>query len=51
MIVGNSSNDLEFFIDRTFISSFSALRKLITVFPFFHCNSGRWGLTVTSELA
>jgi len=46
--VGHSSNDLEFFIDRTFrasIPSFSALPKLINAFPYFPRNSGRGALT------
>jgi len=44
MIVGHSSNDLEFLIHRTFrvsISSFLTLCKLISDFPFFPRNSGR----------
>ena len=48
VIVGNSSNDLELFIYRTFrtsISSFSTLHKVINAFPFFPRNSGRGGLT------
>ena len=32
---GHSSNDLEFFTDRTFRASFSALRKLINGFHIF----------------
>jgi len=32
---GHSSNDLEFFTDRTFRASFSAFRKLIDAFYFF----------------
>jgi len=46
---GHSSNDLEFFADRTFTASFSNFRKLINAFHFFHRSSGRGGLT--SELA
>jgi len=49
VIVGHSSKDLENFIDRTFrasISSCSALRNLIKVFPFFPRNNVRWGLTI-----
>jgi len=42
---GHSSNDLEFFTDRTFRASFSAFRKLINAVPFFPRNSGRGGLT------
>jgi len=47
-IVGNSSNDIEFFIDRTLrasISPFSALRKMINASAFYPRNSGRGGLT------
>ena len=50
-IVEHSSNDLEFFIDRTFrasISSIPTLCKLINAFPFFPRNSGRRGLTLIS---
>ena len=45
VIVGNSSNNLEFFIDRTFRASYLAFRKLIKPFSFFVCNNGRGGLT------
>ena len=46
---GHSSNDLEFFNNRTFKAFFSDFRKLIYAFHFFPCNNGRGGLT--SELA
>ena len=39
---GNSSNDLEFFTNRTFRTSFSAFHKLINAFHFFPGNNGRW---------
>jgi len=42
---GHSSNDLEFFTDRTFRESFSYFRKLINAFHFFPRNNGRGGLT------
>jgi len=42
---GHSSNDFEFFTDRTFRASFSDFRKLINVFQFFPRNTGRRGLT------
>ena len=42
---GHSSNDLEFFTDRTFKASFSDFRKLINAFHFFLRNNGRRGLT------
>jgi len=50
MIVGHSSNDLEFFdhIGRTFrasISSFSAWRKFINAISFCPRDGGREGLT------
>jgi len=37
---GHSSNDLEFFIDRAFRTSFSDFRKLINVFHFFLATVG-----------
>ena len=37
---GLSSNDLEFFIDRTFRASFSDFRKLINAFHFFLATMG-----------
>jgi len=42
---GHSSNDLEFFTDRSFRGSFSDFRKLIDAFHFFPRNNGRGGLT------
>jgi len=42
---GHSSNDLEFFTDRTFRASFSDFRKLINAIHFFPRNNGRGGLT------
>jgi len=44
VIMGHSSHDVEYFVDRTLrasILSFSALRKLINAFPLFPCDSGR----------
>ena len=38
---GHSSNDLEFFTDRTFRASFSDFHKLITAFHFFPRNNWR----------
>jgi len=37
---GHSSNDLEFFTDRTFRASFSDFRKLINAFHFFLATMG-----------
>jgi len=37
---GHSSNDLEFFTDRTFRASFSEFRKLIDAFHFFLATMG-----------
>jgi len=42
---GHSSNDLEFFTNRTFRGSFSDFRKLISAFHFFPRNNGRGVLT------
>jgi len=42
---GHSSNDLEFFTNRTFRASFSDFRKLINGFHFFLRSNGRRGLT------
>jgi len=49
VIVGHSSNHLEFFIDRTFgasTSSFSAKLKLNSAFPFFLVTAGKGALQV-----
>ena len=46
--MGHSSNDLEFFIDRTFgafTSSFPAKLKLNNAVSFFPGNSGRGGVS------
>jgi len=37
---GHSSNDLEFFTDRTFRASFSTFRKVIDAFHFFLATIG-----------
>jgi len=43
---GHSSNDLEYFTDRTFRASFLAFHKLIDAFHFFLATMGEgaWGL-------